>query len=121
MPKAITVKLPNPLSDQLDDLMRKEDKDNRNAIICELLEMAIRIRALGKDPNNNIAELIEKCTTKVILQVNSGVGELIRYHHNPDKSQHPDCATPEALLTRFEEKAKAVVDEYKGVNKSTQM
>lgn len=121
MPKAVTVKLPNPLSDQLDDLMKKEDKENRNAMICELLEMAIRIRALGKDPNNKIAELIEMCTTKVILQINSGVGELIRYHHNPDKSQYPECTTPEALLANFEEKAKAIVDEYKGVNKSTQM
>lgn len=121
MPKAFTVKLPNPLSDQLDDLMKNEDKDNRNAMICELLEMAIRIRALGKDPNNKIAALIEKCTTKVILQLNSAVGELIRYHYTPEKSHYQECTSPDALLKFFEEKAQAIVDEYKGVNESTKM
>ena len=123
--KTISVKLPEPLNQRLEKQMAKEDKDNRNAMLCELLDMALRIREMPEKSeaslNNKLDELIEICTTKLNLQMNRAVGELIRYTYSNEKSKYPDCQNADTLLKKIEQMAQHTVDEYKGVHEKTGM
>ena len=116
MSKSMTLKMPDPLAERIDALMKKEDKDNRNALLCELLDMAVRIREANKkhSPNDRLEELIEICTSKILLQVNRAVGEIVRFTYDPKKSHYSECNSADSLIQLIAEKAQLTVSEYKG-------
>lgn len=123
--KMVSVKLPEPLNNRLENLMKKEDKDNRNAMICELLEMALRIREMPEkseeELHSKLDELIEICSTKLTLQMNRALGEVVRYTYDHTKSHYPAHKNADTLIKAIGQMAQQTVDEYKGVSAKTEM
>lgn len=126
MPKAIGVKIPEPLLLRIEALMTKEDKDNRNAMLCELLDMALTLREAGRAASgaggqHKFDELVETCNTRITLQMNRMLCEILRFTYDNARSKFPDCKDANALLKHLSQLAQQTVDEYKGVAQTAEV
>lgn len=122
MPKSITVKLPLPLLDEIDAVMKKQDKENRTSVICELLECGLaHSSGTRSDHDPRFNDLLELCSSKIVLQMNRSLAEVLRHTYDKQKSKYPECKDAESLLKKVSQLAQQTVEEYKGVEQKMEV